>query len=91
MWKEFNIGARLIGDPISANTLLSSEAAEEVDSHEPLEFDDDGYPQLPDKVLELRLHRRKAVLRQFMAAARSMWYSRSMIHLLNIAQQNSTT
>lgn len=54
-------------DPIYA------EYAEEADSQETLEFDDEQYPQLPDNVLELRLHRRKAFLRQFMAAVRCMY------------------
>jgi hypothetical protein len=46
------------------------ESAEEADSQEALDYDDEQYPQLPGNVLELRLHRRKAILRQFMAAAR---------------------
>ena len=51
-----------------------AESAEEADSQEQLEFDDKQYPQLPDNVLEMRLHRRKAILRQFMAAVRRMYY-----------------
>jgi len=51
-----------------------AESAEEADSQEALEFDDRQYPRLPDNVLELRLHRRKAILRQFMAATRRMCY-----------------
>jgi hypothetical protein len=46
-----------------------TESAEEADSEEPLDFDENQYPQLPDNVLELRLHRQKAILRLFMAAA----------------------
>jgi hypothetical protein len=45
------------------------------DSEEILDYDEDGYPILPENVLELRLDRRKAVLRQFMAAARSAYHS----------------
>jgi hypothetical protein len=41
-----------------------------VDSEETLESDEDGYPLLPGNVLELRLSRRKAVMRQFMGAAK---------------------
>ena len=47
----------------------------EADSEEILDYDEDGYPILPENVLELRLDRRKAVLRQFMAAARSVYHS----------------
>ena len=70
---------------------LLLEAAEEADSHEQLELDDEQYPKLPDKVLEFRLHCRKAVLRQYMAAARSAYYPQSNLHLLTIVPQNSTT
>lgn len=52
----------------------SAESAEEADSQELLEFDDRQYPRLPDNVLEMRLHRRKAILRLFMAAVRRMCY-----------------
>jgi hypothetical protein len=48
------------------------EHVEEADSQETLDFDDADYPQLPDNVLGLRLHRRKGILRQFMAATRRM-------------------
>jgi hypothetical protein len=51
-----------------------AESAEEADSQEPLEFDDKQYPQLSDNVLEMQLHRWKAILRQFMAAVRCMCY-----------------
>ena len=47
----------------------------EADSEENLDSDEDGYPLLPENVLELRLNRRKAVLRQFTAAARRMYCS----------------
>ena len=47
-----------------------AESAEEADSEEALELNDNQYPQLPENVLELQLHRRKAILRLFMAAAR---------------------
>ena len=50
-----------------------AESAEEADSQEALELDDKQYPQLLDNVLELRLHCRKAILRQFMAAARHLF------------------
>ena len=61
MWKDFILGACLCNDSIATNTLLPSETAEEADSHEALEVDDEYYPQLPTNILELRLHRRKAV------------------------------
>src|ERR1700733_14964098 len=51
-----------------------SETAEEADSHEPLEFDDERYPKLPENVLELRHRPRKAILRQYMAAVRRMYH-----------------
>ena len=35
-----------------------------------LELDDDGYPLLPEDVMDLRLSRKKAILRQFMGAVR---------------------
>jgi len=47
-----------------------SEHTEEADSEETLDSDEDGYPLLPENVLELCLNRRKAVLRRFMASAR---------------------
>ena len=46
------------------------ESAEDVDSKETLELDEDEYPLLPENVLDLRLQRRKAVLRQYVAAVR---------------------
>jgi hypothetical protein len=55
------------------------ERAEEADSHEQLEFDEAEYPQLPGNVCELHLHRRKAILRQFMAAVRRMYYSKGFL------------
>lgn len=61
---------------------LYLETAEEADSLEALEFDDEQYPQLPESVLEFRLHRRKAILRQFMAAVRSMYYYNSILSII---------
>jgi hypothetical protein len=55
---------------ISTEISILSEHTEEADSEETLDSDEDGYPLLPENVLELRLNRRKAVLRQFMASAR---------------------
>ena len=55
--------------------LLYLETAEEADSLEALEFDEDRYPCLPENVMELRLHRKKAILRQYIAAARRKYYS----------------
>jgi hypothetical protein len=52
-----------------------AENTEEADSKETLESDKDGYPLLPGNVLELRLSHRKAVLRQFMGAARHLYIS----------------
>ncbi len=51
------------------------ESAEEADHNEALELDDEQYPILPEDLLEYGLHRRKAVLRQYMAATRCMFYS----------------
>jgi len=56
------------------------ESAEEADSNEALEVDDGGYPFLPVNVLELRLQRRKAVLRQYMAAVRRMYLVRPTLY-----------
>ena len=55
-------------------TFVNAENTEEADSKEALEFDEEAYPILPDNVLDFGLHRRKGVLRQFMAATRCMCY-----------------
>ena len=52
--------------------FFCAENMEEADSKEALEFNGDAYPILPDNVLELQLHRRKGILRQFMGATRRM-------------------
>jgi hypothetical protein len=53
-------------------------------SDETLELDAEGYPHLPDDVLGLRLSRKKAVIRQFVAAVRHMYdsclWKRQLIH-----------
>ena len=54
--------------------LCVLEAAENADGLELLNLDDEQYPQLPDTISDLSLHRRKAILRQYMAAARHMHY-----------------
>ena len=72
MWKEFNIGTILLYIVDSTNIFFCAENMEEADSKEALEFDGDAYPILPDNVLELQLHRRKGILRQFMGATRRM-------------------
>jgi hypothetical protein len=59
--------------PLTGSCLV--EAAEEVDSKEVLEFDEEQYPQLLENIMELCLHHKKTFLRQFMAAARCMYYS----------------
>jgi hypothetical protein len=46
---------------------------EKEDSEVSIELDEENYPMLPDNILELRLARRKAILRQFMAASRCMY------------------
>jgi hypothetical protein len=84
MWKDFNLGMRRCIVYESAKFIPSAENTAEADSEETLESDEDGYPLLPENVLELRLHRRKAVLRQFMAAARRLCASN--IYLNNIAK-----
>ena len=48
----------------------TQEKSEEADSHEMLLFNDEQYPQLPDDVTKLRLEKRRAILRQFVAAVR---------------------
>jgi len=69
-----------------------AESTEEADSEEALEFDDELYPQLPENILELRLHRRKAILRQFMAAARRPCYLESLQKgVLTMKLQDSTS
>ena len=55
---------------ISTEISIFSEHTEEAYSEETLDSDEDGYPLLPENVLELRLNRRKAGLRRFMASAR---------------------
>jgi hypothetical protein len=57
-----------------ANRYSFIEHAEAADSEEKLDFDDAGYPRLPDNILGLRLHRRKAILRQFMATVRRRYH-----------------
>ena len=64
--------------------VLSLEATEEVDSKEKLEVDDEQYPLLPSSILEFRLECWKAVIRQFMGLARSLWYYLSIRRVLNI-------
>ena len=39
-----------------------------VDNDKILQVDDDGYPHLPDDVLDLHLSRKKAIMRQYMSA-----------------------
>ena len=72
MWKDFNLGTTQCIVYESSGFTLCTEHTAEADSEETLESDEDGYPLLPENVLELRLHRRKAVLRQFTAAARRL-------------------
>src|SRR6266436_731398 len=72
MWKDFNLGTTQCIVYESSGFTLGAEHTAEADSEETLESDEDGYPLLPDNVMELRLHRRKAVLRQFTAAARRL-------------------
>jgi hypothetical protein len=59
---------------IESPPIFSVDNAETEDSAEALEFDEKDYPILPDNVLELRLHRRKAILRQYMGASRRSFY-----------------
>jgi hypothetical protein len=73
MWKEYNLGMYLYHNYFLTDRPLHLETAEEVDSLEALDFDDEQYQQLLDNVLDLRLYHQKAVLRQFMAAARGMY------------------
>ena len=57
-----------------SHILCVLEAAENVDGLELLNLEDKQYPQLPDTISNLSLHRWKAILRQYMAAARCMHY-----------------
>lgn len=79
----------------STECHLWVEHTAEVDSEETLDSDEDGYPLLPENVLELRLDRRKAVLRQFMAVARRLYCSdivlSSMLNNLPRLPQTSWT
>lgn len=43
------------------------------DTDESLEVDEKGYPILPDDVLDERLLRKKAIMRQYMDSVRSMY------------------
>ena len=52
---------------------IFAEHTEEADGEETLDSDEDSYPLLLVNVLELRLSRRKAVMRQFMGAARRQY------------------
>jgi len=69
-----------------------AESTKEANSKEALEFDDEGYPQMPENILELWLHRRKAILRRFMAAARHPCYLESLQKcVLTMKLQDSTS
>ena len=57
-----------------SHILCVLEAAENTDGLELLNLDDEQYPQLLDTISDLSLHRRKAILRQYMAVARRMHY-----------------
>ena len=57
-----------------SHILCVLEAAENADRLELLNLDDEQYPQLPDTISDLSLHRQKAILRQYMVAARHMHY-----------------
>ncbi len=72
MWKNFNIGAYICGKLAFTNNFMALETAEVADNDEPLALDDEQYPLLPENVIGLRLHCRKAILRLFMVAAQSM-------------------
>ncbi len=60
--------------------LCHLESVEEADNNEALELDDEQYPLLPENVLELRLHQRKAILRQYMAAVRRTYSALPILH-----------
>ncbi len=60
---------------LSLIILSHPESTEDADDNEAMDLDDDQYPLLPEDVLEYRLRRRKAVLRQYMAAARRKYHS----------------
>jgi len=76
----------------SLTSITYLESTEEADSQEALDFDDDQYPLLPGNVIELRLHRRKAFLRLFMAAARRTFSLGPFLrHQLTIEIQDSTS
>lgn len=46
---------------------------EMADKDESLEVDEKGYPILPDDVLDERLLRKKAIVRQYMDSVRGMY------------------
>jgi len=60
--------------------LCYLESVEEADNNEALELDDEQYPVLPENVLDLRLHQRKAILRQYMAAVRRTYSVLPILH-----------
>ena len=70
LWKAFHIGKCTLCSLHNRCSQHSIELAEQSDSQEVLESDNDGYPKVLENVLELCLHRRKAILRLFMAATR---------------------
>lgn len=70
LWREYNIGECYSLISITTNMPPTLEKSEEADSHKMLLFNDEQYPQLPDDVTKLRLEKRRAILRQFVAAVR---------------------
>ena len=61
-----------ISSPITGPLYL--ETTKEADSIKALEFDEEGYPCLPENVMELQFHHRKAILRQYMAAVKHKYH-----------------
>ena len=76
---------------LSLIILSHPESTEDADDNEAMDLDDDQYPLLPEDVLEYRLRRRKAVLRQYMAAARRKYHSNPFyVRWMIIITQDST-
>jgi hypothetical protein len=55
------------------NCIAALEREDVTHEQDTLDLDDEGYPQLPEDVLSLRLSRKKGITRQFVAATRRMY------------------
>ena len=72
MWKEFAICMSSPRYHVLLIPLCHLKAAEDADGLEQLNLNEEQYPQLPETIGNLSLYHWKAILRQYMAAARHM-------------------